>query len=276
MSGDDKQGMKAGSDVRSEIVRPNAWHELRRYTHARIALGRAGNSLPTEEVLRLGLAHAQARDALHLPLNVDALTAELLADSSTSGLQVLRAHSMARDRAHYLLRPDHGRQLADASRQKLVRHAAGPHGLVLVIADGLSPLAVQRHAPPLLRALLPRLDGWKCGPVVVVEQGRVAIGDPIAELFDAEAVVVLIGERPGLSSPDSLGIYLTYAPRPGRTDAERNCISNIRPQGLPFDEAARRLAWLLNASRQQKQSGVGLKDESGPGLQSPDTDQRAP
>lgn len=242
----------------NKLIQPNPWSELRRYTHARIALGRAGNSLPTEELLRFGLAHAMARDAVHVPLDVDALAADLAGE----GWQTLCAHSMASDRANYLLRPDYGRLLDTASSTLLANHASRRQ-LIFVVADGLSPIAVQRHAVPLLCAVRPQLDGWIVGPVVIAEQGRVAIGDAIGELLHAEVVVVLIGERPGLSSPDSLGLYLTYAPRSRRNDAERNCISNIRPERLSYQQAARKLVWLLNAARQLGQSGVGLKDESG-------------
>jgi ethanolamine ammonia-lyase small subunit len=239
------------------LVRANPWADLRRFTCARIALGRVGSSMPTEELLRFGLAQAQARDAVHLPLDVT----QLIADLQGEGFEVLQAHSAAADRAGYLLRPDFGRRLDQDSTDLLSNHASR-NPLVFVVADGLSPLAVQRHAVPLLRAACPLLDGWRVGPVVVVEQGRVAIGDAVGELLRAEIVVVLIGERPGLSSPDSLGLYLTYAPRTGRSDAERNCISNIRPEGLPYVQAAHKLAWLLNAARRLGLSGVGLKDES--------------
>lgn len=241
----------------TDLIQFNPWAELRRYTHARIALGRVGNSLPTDELLRFGLAHAQARDAVHAPLDIAALVAELQADSC----EVLRAHSMAADRASYMLRPDHGRRLDAASSELLANHASR-NQLIFVVADGLSPIAVQRHVVPLLRAVRPLLDGWQLGPIIVVEQGRVAIGDAVGELLHAEVVVVLIGERPGLSSPDSLGVYLTHAPRLGRSDAERNCISNVRPEGLPYEQAAHKLAWLLNAARRLGLSGVGLKDES--------------
>jgi len=244
----------------------NPWSSLRRYTPARIGLGRAGISLPTAALLDFQMAHAQARDAVHRPLDVQALCTDLEALSLTT----VPLHSAATSRAIYLQRPDLGRQLGAASRSALEalraqRHADGvaSHDIAFAVVDGLSALAVQRHAAPLLGELLPRLAGWRVAPVAVVEQGRVAVGDGIGELLDARLVVVLIGERPGLSSPDSLGLYLTWEPRPGRNDAERNCISNVRPEGLPYADAAARLVYLLQQSRQRQLSGVALKDDSG-------------
>jgi len=247
-------------------VVPNPWHELRAFTPARIALGRAGISLPTAPQLAFQLAHAQARDAVHRPLDVHALCTEV----AGLGLAALPLHSAAADRAAYLKRPDRGRQLDADSRCQLqawraAQQAAGrPHpDLALVLADGLSSLALQRHAAPLLAALLPALGaGWTLAPVSVIEQGRVAIGDDVGEALGAQMVVVLIGERPGLSSPDSLGLYITWSARVGCTDAQRNCISNVRPEGLPVADAARRLAYLLQAARQRQITGVALKDDS--------------
>ena len=240
-------------------VRPNPWTALRRLTPARIALGRAGASLPTAEVLAFGLAHAQARDAVHVPLDAGALEAEARA----AGWPTLRVHSRAGDRANYLLRPDLGRRLDPASAERLAAAPEQGSDIVFVLADGLSASAVQHHALPTLaalRALL--LPAWKLGSLVIAEQGRVALGDEIGELLGARLVVVLIGERPGLSSPDSLGAYLTWGPRVGRTDAERNCISNIRPQGLACAQAGRRLHWLCTAALRLGYSGVALKDDS--------------
>ncbi|SOY60398.1 ethanolamine ammonia-lyase subunit EutC [Cupriavidus taiwanensis] len=240
------------------------WQRLRRFTRARIALGRTGHSQPTDAVLAFGLAHAQARDAVHLALEVGAVTAAL----DAAGLAHVAVHSAAPDRAHYLRRPDLGRRLDEASGARL--DAARPQqapDVVFVIADGLSALATQRHALPLLEAARQRLpQGWHIGPVVVAEQSRVALGDEIGARLGARQVVMLIGERPGLSSPDSLGIYLTYAPRPGRTDAERNCISNVRPEGLPCAHAAERLVFLLRGAAALGRSGVDLKDDSAPAL----------
>jgi len=235
------------------------WLALRRHTPARIGLGRVGASLPTQPLLEFGLAHAQARDAVHATLDARRLLHEL----RTEGFDSVLVSSAASDRTHYLRRPDAGRRLDDASSAQLRALAAGRGGeLVFVIADGLSAAAVNRHALPLLRALRPRLAGWKLAPIVVAQQARVALGDEIGELWSALQVVMLIGERPGLSSPDSLGAYLTYAPRIGRTDAERNCLSNIRAEGLSYDQAAHRLAFLVHAARQLQASGVALKDDS--------------
>lgn len=237
----------------------DSWQTLRNLTPARVALGRAGNALPTAEVLGFGLAHARARDAVHQPLDV----ARLEADLAGAGFASLRVSSAASDRVAYLLRPDLGRRLREDGRETLLSQAAPAADLCIVIADGLSACAVQRHAVPLLQAFR-RCVGecWVPAPVVIAEQGRVALGDEVGECLGARAVAVLIGERPGLSSPDSLGIYLTYGPRVGRTDAERNCISNVRPEGLSYDAAARRFAWLWERSLQLQLSGVALKDES--------------
>jgi ethanolamine ammonia-lyase small subunit len=240
-------------------VRPNPWTALRRLTPARIALGRAGNSLPTEEILRFGVAHAEARDAVHAALDAPTLAARIQA----LRLPTLTVASAAPDRATYLMRPDLGRRLAPDSAQGLADHPAAGCNLLLVVGDGLSSLAVERHAVPLLEQILAsQPPGWRLGPVVIATQARVALADEIGQLLAAPLVAILIGERPGLSSPDSLGIYLTHAPRVGRTDAERNCISNIRPEGLPYAEAARRLWWLCEAARRLGLSGVGLKDGS--------------
>ncbi len=251
----------------------NPWSVLRRFTPARIGLGRAGISLPTAVQLDFQLAHAQARDAVQRPLDVQALCTDIEA----LGLATVPLHSAATTRAIYLQRPDLGRQLGTASRQQLdalraQRHAQGvrSHDLAFAVVDGLSALAVQRHTAPLLTEVLALLNGcvsdemtrWTIAPVAVVEQGRVAVGDDIGALLDSQIVVVLIGERPGLSSPDSLGLYLTWAPQPGRNDAERNCISNVRPEGLGYRDAAARLVYLLEQARSRQLTGVGLKDES--------------
>lgn len=247
------------------IVTANPWENLRRHTPARIALGRSGISMPTAQHLAFQLAHAQARDAVQRALDLR-LTAEAI---EALGVPTLTARSAAPDRASYLQRPDWGRQLDDASARALGT-APGTQApdLAIVVADGLSALAVERHAAPFLAALLAELHGdalaWHLTPAVLVEQGRVAIGDDIGERLGARMVLVLIGERPGLSSPDSLGIYLTWAPQRGRNDAERNCISNVRPQGQDYPEAARRAAWLLRAARAGERTGVALKDESAP------------
>jgi ethanolamine ammonia-lyase small subunit len=246
-------------------VTPNPWHDWRAATPARLALGRAGAGMPTDETLRFGWAHAVARDAIHAALDADRLEAELRAQQ----WEVVRARSRAPDRTTYLRRPDLGRQLdpGDAKGLRDTVQATPGTGsqcdLCIVIGDGLSSLAVERHAAPLLAALRPHLPaGLRLAPVVIASQARVAFADEVAEIFGARLSVMLIGERPGLSSPDSLGIYLTHTPRRGRNDAERNCISNVRPQGLPCELAAFRLAWLVRESLRRGLSGVGLKDES--------------
>jgi ethanolamine ammonia-lyase small subunit len=235
-----------------------AWVALRRYTDARIALGRVGASLPTREILNFDMAHARARDAVQIPLDTSALERLL----QEVGFATLHVHSRAADRSEYLRRPDLGRQLAPECREVLRTHQPVDRRLTVVVADGLSAFAAVRHAVPLLIDLRDRLTGWSLDAVVIATQARVALADEVGELRKSEALAILIGERPGLSSPDSLGIYMTYAPRRGRTDAERNCISNIRPGGLPYGEAAFRLHYLLEEARLQGQSGIAVKDLS--------------
>ncbi|MHC3824752.1 MULTISPECIES: ethanolamine ammonia-lyase subunit EutC [unclassified Pseudomonas] len=241
----------------------NPWLELRRLTPARIALGRTGTSLPTSAQLDFQFAHAQARDAVHLPFDHAGLSAQL----SERGRETLLLHSAATDRNSYLQRPDLGRKLSDTSAQSLRDYAqANPGGvdLTIVVADGLSALAVHRHTLPFLTRLEEQMsaDGWSLAPVVLVEQGRVAIGDEIGQLLGAKMVVMLIGERPGLSSPDSLGLYFTYNPKVGLTDAYRNCISNVRLEGLSYGMAAHRLLYLMREACRRQLSGVNLKDEA--------------
>ena len=236
------------------------WATLRRFTPARLALGRAGASLPTREVLAFALAHAQARDAVHAPFDAAAIAKGI----EVLGLRAVDVASAAPDRATYLRRPDLGRRLSEDSLARLDAEPASRPDLAIVVADGLSATAVGTHAVPLLGALLdamPRLRP-SLAPVVVARQARVALGDDVGGALGARCVLVLIGERPGLSSPDSLGAYLTFDPRPGRTDAERNCVSNIRPEGLVYAVAARKLAWLLAEAFRRRFTGVALKDES--------------
>jgi ethanolamine ammonia-lyase small subunit len=235
------------------MTTPALWRDLRRFTDARVGLGRAGTAQPTAAHLDFQEAHAGARDAVWSALDVPAL-AEALAPL---GLPVVRVRSAAPDRRTYLLRPDLGRRLDDAARASLPQ-AAGC--VAFVVADGLCATGVQRHAPAVLERLVPALS-LPPGPFVIAEQARVALGDDIAEAIGATAVVVLIGERPGLSATDSVGLYITWAPRRGRTDAERNCISNIRPGGLSYADAATKAAWLLRAAQGLGASGVALKDE---------------
>lgn len=249
----------------------NPWSALRRLTPAHVGLGRAGVSLPTAPLLAFQVAHARARDAVHEPIDVARVRAEL----APFGLETLALHSEAADRATYLQRPDLGRRL-DVASQRTVDTLGLPDGaeavdLAIAVVDGLSSRAIHGHAVALLRELLARLrpsaaagsadQPWRIGPVAVVEQGRVAVGDAVGEALGATMALVLIGERPGLSSPDSLGAYLTWDPRPGRTDAERNCLSNIRPEGLTYADAAERLTGLLRECRRRQVSGVALKDE---------------
>lgn len=288
----------------TDPVEKNPWGELSAFTNARIALGRAGNSLPTAPLLAFNLSHAQARDAVHQPLDVEALHRAL----HDAGFASLDVESAAPDRQHYLRRPDLGRRLSDASRERLARMGGGgaagadgvrdasrvssvsdvgsmgcancangansdaisdaisadnkPPEIVFVIGDGLSAFAAAKQVLPLLMAMRKRLDGWRVGPIVVARQARVALGDEIGELLRAQLVAMLIGERPGLSSPDSLGVYLTYAPKLGCHDALRNCISNVRPEGLSHEAAAHKLHYLMTQARRLGLTGVGLKDDS--------------
>lgn len=233
------------------------WRNLRRLTPARIALGRAGVALPTSEHLSFQLDHARARKAVHLEVDFAAVATVLQA----AGLETVTLHSAATDRPTYLQRPDLGRRLADASAL-----TPQPCDIAIVLADGLSATAIHDSAVPLLETLLPALqaEGYSIGPVALVKQARVAIGDEIGAALGARLVLVLIGERPGLSSPDSLGAYLTYAPRVGLTDEARNCLSNIRAAGLSPAEATHKLLYLIKGAIQLGQTGVALKDDAEP------------
>lgn len=244
----------------SAPVTPDPWTALRRHTPARIALGRTGASLPTSEVLGFALAHAQARDAVHAPFDAEATATAIQA----LGLGTVIVDSAAPDRTTYLRRPDLGRTLSESGRAALVGLTRGACDLAIVVADGLSSTAVHAHAGPLVEALLPavRQAGWRLAPVVVARQARVALGDAVGELLGAQLVIVLVGERPGLSSPDSLGAYITFAPKAGRSDAERNCVSNIRAEGLSYAAAAFKLVWHAREALRLGLTGVGLKDES--------------
>jgi ethanolamine ammonia-lyase small subunit len=243
-----------------EITKPDPWRALTRYTQARIGLGRAGASVPTRALLDFQLAHAQARDAVHRELDLESLRQQIV----ERGWQAVVLHSAAADRQTYIQRPDLGRILDDASKSALESRTPSLPDVVFIIADGLSAWAIEQHALPLLDRIMPRLDDarWRVAPTCLVSQGRVAIGDEIGALLAASLSVILIGERPGLSSPDSLGIYLTWEPMPGRTNAERNCISNVRPKGLSYELAAHRLFHLMTAARQRRLSGVELKDDA--------------
>ena len=224
--------------------------DLRSFTPARVGLGRTGHSVPTAELLRFQLDHARARDAVWEEL-----------DAGSLGLTHVLVRSAAADRRTYLRHPDLGRVLSAESRERLKK---GAFDAAIVLADGLSAAAIQRHAAQLLAELEPRLakEGWRLAPLTVALQGRVAIGDEIGERLGARMVAVFIGERPGLSSPDSLGVYLTWDPRPGRNDAERNCISNIRTEGLSYRAAAHTLHFLMREARVRKLTGVELKEDA--------------
>jgi len=235
--------------------------DLRRLTPARVGLGRAGASLPTQALLEFTLDHARARDAVHAELDISAIAASL----DALGLQTLQVSSCAQNRKDYLRRPDLGRKLDAASQDLLASGRRGPCDLAVVIGDGLSPSAVNAHAVELVRRLVAVLasGGIALGPVVIAMGARVALGDEIGALLGARMVVMLIGERPGLSAPHSLGAYLTFAPKAGCTDAMRNCVSNIHASGLSYDEAAFKVAWLVREGLARGVTGVALKDESG-------------
>ncbi len=264
-----------GSDVRREqaiadLTRRNDLPEglprpgLERFTPARVSLDRAGVAISTAGQLQFQLDHARARDAVHDKADL----AGLIQGLEARGLEAVSlASAVTGDRAVYLRRPDLGRKLAQDSSLRLEQRGSEPCDLVLIVADGLSALAIDRHALPLINALLPLVPPeLRLGPVCVVRNGRVAIGDEIGALLHAKMAILLIGERPGLSAPDSLGVYLTSEPRPGRTDAERNCISNVRLEGLGYEEAARRILFYLNAARTAGATGFALKETVSPKL----------
>lgn len=254
------EGKKGSHPIYDASVTPNGWRQLRQYTDARIGLGRAGTSLPTREMLSFQLDHAQARDAVHLPLDTEQLMAALAKRFPLA----LRLHSAVHDRGEYLRRPDLGRQLDSDSLATLHTLNTQPWDISISIVDGLSSRAIHEQALPFLDVLLPRLEALNLsiGPVALVEQGRVAIGDPISEALRARMSIVLIGERPGLSSPDSMGIYYTWAAHTGSMDSERNCISNVRPKGQSYEAAAKLLEYLIREALVLKASGVVLKDDS--------------
>ena len=231
-----------------------AWSQIADLTPARIALGRSGVSLPTREVLAFGLTHAKARDAVHAALDVAALREQL----GAAGWQTLEVTSAAASRAAYLARPDWGRKLDPSSREAIAALPRVRPDLVIVLSDGLSALALQTHAAPLLAALKSKLGDLRLAPIVIATQARVALSDEVGELMGARVAASLIGERPGLSTPDSLGAYLTAGPRTGRSDAERNCISNIHGAGLSYEAAATQIAALVRVAHTSGVSGVGL------------------
>jgi ethanolamine ammonia-lyase small subunit len=247
--------------MKTPVTLPSSLERLRELTPARVALGRAGASLPTRALLQFSLDHARARDAVHADFDVQGLT-QGLADL---GLGVTCVSSRARERKSYLARPDLGRVLDTDSERRLARLGGTGRRLVVVVGDGLSPTAVNAHAVALLVRLLPLLaaDAIEIGHAVVAGGARVALGDQIGAILDARMIVMLIGERPGLSAADSLGAYLTFDPRVGTTDEKRNCVSNIHGAGLGYDEAAHRIGWLIREGLARELTGVALKDESG-------------
>ena len=255
--------------MRAPAESRDPWAKLRAATTARIDLARAGSSIATRNHLAFQLDHARARDAVHEPLDAAALAKGL----AQRHLPFVHLRSAATDRRAYLMRPDLGRRLDERSRKELDVHS-GSYDLAFVLADGLSARAVTIHALPLLDLALPALlrGQWKIGPIVIAEQARVAVGDEIGQMLGATLVAVLIGERPGLSSPDGLGIYITWQPAIGRLDADRNCLSNIRPQGMPYAEAARRLLYLCTQAKRIGRTGIALKDLSAEALQLPPSD----
>jgi ethanolamine ammonia-lyase small subunit len=238
-----------------------SWFSLREFTAARIALGRTGNSIPLTELLEFKLAHAHARDAVYSELDVDGITGAL----AQFNLPVFRLHSKASSRQKYLKRPDYGRKLNEESLHQLEASDIADTDVAIVITDGLSAMAVTQFAVQMLQVLIPKLlaAGLKPAPLSLVEQGRVAIADEVGYGFRAKISLILIGERPGLSSPDSMGAYLTYNPKPGLTDESRNCISNIRPDGLPPVAAADKIFYLISEALKRKLTGVDLKDNHG-------------
>ena len=256
MSNDDSASQEGG------VVVSNPWAGLRRLTPARIALGRAGTSLPTKPHLEFQVAHALARDAVHRELDISSLKAALEARGET----VIPLASAAGNRAAYLQRPDQGRKLGAESRALLqgVAKPARSYDVAFVIGDGLSALAIETNVLPFWDVLKPAVaaGGWTVAPITIVKGARVAAGDEVGQLLGASLVVMLIGERPGLSSPDSMGLYMTYAPRVGLTDEARNCISNVRREGMSYEEAAHKLLYLMTEARKRSLSGVMLKDEA--------------
>jgi ethanolamine ammonia-lyase small subunit len=249
--------------MKTPVPSSSSLRDLRELTPARVGLGRTGASMPTAALLEFTLDHARARDAVHASFDVSAMVSGL----NDLGIEAFEVSSRVRNRKDYLRRPDLGRTLDQASQDRLASRNGEQRQLAIVVGDGLSPRAVNAHAIELVRILIPRLavDGIEIGHAVVASGARVALGDEIGAILGARMTVMLIGERPGMSAPDSLGAYLTFAPRPGLTDAERNCVSNIHGSGLGYDEAAFRIAWLIREGLARATTGVALKDESGGG-----------
>ena len=238
-------------------IESDNWEFLRKHTAARIALGHAGVSIPTKELLAFRLAHAQARDAVYSHLALEKISTQL----SQNGLDYLEIKSSSASRNEYLTNPDQGKKLSCDSVQKL-KQIFSSFTLCFIIGDGLSATAVNEHAVEVIKIIYSKLkkQNWSIAPIILAEQARVALSDEIGSLLNAEIVVMLIGERPGLSSPDSMGAYITYLPEPGLTDERRNCVSNIRPEGLSYQFAAEKIFYLLTEMKTRKISGVTLKD----------------
>jgi ethanolamine ammonia-lyase small subunit len=247
--------------MNTEVSPATSLERLRELTPARVALGVTGVSLPTRALLEFTLDHARARDAVHAVFDAKGV----LRDLADLGLEAIRVSSQAPTRKDYLARPDLGRKLDADSQATLADRGGGKSPLAIVIGDGLSPIAINAHAVALLRTLLPYLtaDGIDIGPAIVATGARVALGDEIGDVLGARMTVMLIGERPGLSAADSLGVYLTFAPAVGTTDEKRNCVSNIHGAGLSYEDAAAKIGWLIREGLARELTGVGLKDESG-------------
>ncbi len=246
---------------KDNLIAQDNWQSLKTFTAARIALGSTGVAMPLKEVLDFKLAHAHARDAVYSLLN----ETDLVADLEAFQLPIYSLNSKASSRHAYLQRPDFGRQLNEISKKQLENANTAPADVAFIIAEGLSATAINNHANPLLQVLIPLLQqaGFSIAPFSIVHQGRVAIADEIGFLLEAQLSVILIGERPGLSSPDSMGAYLTYNPMVGLTDESRNCVSNIRPEGLGYQAAAEKIFYLINEAFRLQYSGVALKDNTG-------------
>lgn len=257
--------------IKKTLVHEDPWAKLKQFTNARIGIGRVGTSIPTEELLRFQLSHARAIDAVHVPLDVVALCKQFAeAPVLQPLLPAVHLHSEAKDRMEYLQRPDLGRKLDEASIYKVqqVRDDTKPqYDVAFVIADGLSSYAISNHAKPFLELMVKTLNDdpkkdWNIAPIFVVEQARVAVGDDVCETLNAKEVVLMVGERPGLSSPDSMGLYITWKAVRGNEESLRNCISNIRPEGLKYPMAVHKCFYLLSESHRIELTGVGLKDRS--------------
>lgn len=243
-----------------KYVSKDIWSSLRQHTNARIALGRTGTSLPTKELLHFGLSHALAKDAIYKEMEIERIQQELREQHFSSIL----VHSKAKDKKEYLMNPNLGKQLSDESKELLLQQNTAKGNIAFIFADGLSATAINLNAVPLLFEITNAFIGtdFKLSPIIIAKHARVALSDEIGESLESKASVMLIGERPGLSSPDSLGVYLTWSPKKGRKDSERNCISNIRPQGLSYEQAAFKIIWLLQEAQKLNRSGISLKDES--------------